>query len=146
MILELYFDYEFCLQKNHKLTIFCCLQKRRWYFWEDTTRCLGLIWFKICQNFLLMGQKTESSTKKLFWNLNKTKIRVELSKKSYCEELVKVKALMFVTAKVGSTVIDARGFLAQITTAMIYLHSQSQLLYQPFLMAFKGQIHYQHHR
>jgi hypothetical protein len=60
-------------------------------------------------------------------------------------KLVKVKALMFVTAKVGSTVTDARGFQAQITTAMIYLHSQSQLLYQPFLMAFKGRIHYQHH-
>ena len=28
-----------------------------------------------------MGQKAKSSTKKLFWNLNKTKMRVELSKK-----------------------------------------------------------------
>ena len=118
---------------------------------------MTIAFLKIGQNSDFQGQICRS---RVIWNLSekyfhfkilvclgiKLKWEWNWAKNSYCEELVKVRALTFVTAKVVSTVTDARGFLAQITTAMIYLHNQSQLLYQPFLTAFKGQIHYQHRR
>ena len=151
-----------------------------------------------------MGQKAKSSTKKLFWNLNKTKMRVELSKKILlwrtsksespyvcncksgfnghrCERIsssnyysndisaqpisafvpafsnglqrpnslsasqVKVtknyKVNIFILA-----VFSKKGVCIKITPAMIFLHSQFQLLCKPFQLAFKGQIHCQHWR